>query len=91
MKIDGTWGGGRDTTYKDAPQHKACKGTGGAPEGGNQVFADGSARWCKYSTMYYFHSWTANMDRICLFYQDPQDFSQGLKNVLNSIRADLYR
>ena len=51
MKIDSKWGGGRDSAYKDAPQHRNA--TSRVPAGGNQVFIDGSARFIKFEKMYY--------------------------------------
>lgn len=68
MKIDGSWGGGRDTSYKDMPQHSRKKG--GPPEGGNQVFVDGSARWVPWRETLYLHSWAVDGNRIAYFYQD---------------------
>jgi len=68
MKIDGTWGGGRDTSYKDMPQHGNRKD--GPPDGGNEVFADGSARWVRFKGTYYLHSWTGGADRMAYFFQD---------------------
>jgi len=64
-KINGTWGGSEalitdptiDATYKFWPPHR--KGNKLSPEGGNEVFVDGSANWCKVETMYAFTTWTA--------------------------------
>lgn len=67
MKIDGVWGGGRDTAYEDMPQHSRRKG--GPPEGGNQVFADGSCRWVRFKDTFYLHTWAVNGTRIAYFYQ----------------------
>ena len=67
MKIDGRWGGGRDTSYKDMPQHARQKG--GPPEGGNEVFADGSARWVRFKETFYLHSWANDGNRLAYFYQ----------------------
>jgi hypothetical protein len=67
MKVDGTWGGGRDSAFANIPPHK-----GGAawPAGGNQVFVDGSARWINFDKMLFIHSWTANGSRNAFFYQE---------------------
>src|SRR5205823_5246717 len=39
------------TEYGNVPPHPAKSGN---PAGGNQVFADGSAKWCKFETMCHF-------------------------------------
>ena len=64
-KINGTWGGSETlvtdptivASYAFWPPHK--KGNAQYPDGGNEVFADGSAQWCKIETMSQFTSWTA--------------------------------
>jgi prepilin-type N-terminal cleavage/methylation domain-containing protein len=76
-KINGTWGGSEalitvpqiDATYKYWPPHR--QGNHPYPEGGNEVFADGSAKWCPVQTMYQFTSWTGN-DQFW-FYQSTAD------------------
>ena len=71
MKIDGVWGGGRDTAYKDMPQHhSAGQSVSSPPEGGNEVFMDGSARWIKFENMLYLHSWSGDSARMAYMYQD---------------------
>jgi prepilin-type N-terminal cleavage/methylation domain-containing protein len=68
MKIEGRWGGGRDTAYKGMPSHKLASSP--VPAGGNQVFMDGSARWIPFRQMLYLHSWDTGGDRIAYFFQE---------------------
>lgn len=86
MKIDGVWGGGRDSAYKDAPQHKN-PGTR-VPDGGNSVCIDGSAKYTKFAKMYYLHCWNTDGTRLLYFYQDPQDFDTRMISALaTSLKA----
>src|SRR5580658_9486445 len=63
-KINNTWGGSEalitspdiDASYKYWPPHR--RGNNPYPDGGNEVFADCSASWCKVETMYQFTTWT---------------------------------
>jgi prepilin-type N-terminal cleavage/methylation domain-containing protein len=82
IKVDNQWGGGRDSAYDDAPQHRNPSGK--VPAGGNQVFIDGSARWVPFSKMYYLHTWNTDGSRKCYFYQDPQDFDQRMVKALST-------
>jgi prepilin-type N-terminal cleavage/methylation domain-containing protein len=70
MKVDGTWGGGRDTAYEDMPQHQ---GKPNQPAGGNVALADGSVSFIKFEKMYYLHSWTGDATRKAYFYQSDID------------------
>lgn len=48
----------------------AHKGSSGLPEGGNEVFADGSARWVKARDMRLIHSYAGAFTREIYFMQD---------------------
>ncbi len=73
MKINGSWGGVDTTggtareTYMDMPQHR---NGGMIPAGGNESFCDGSARWVRFTDMYYLHTWNTGGARIAYFYQE---------------------
>jgi len=67
MKIDGVWGGGRDSAFKDMPPHRRV---GKKPDGGNMLTMDGSARWVKYERMLFIHSWSPGGDRDAYFIQE---------------------
>ena len=67
MKIDTVWGGGRPTAYANMPQHRWHNPW---PEGGNQVYVDGSAEWVDFERMVYIHSWSGDWSRVCYFYQE---------------------
>jgi prepilin-type N-terminal cleavage/methylation domain-containing protein len=76
----GTWAGRASVgtiyewEYGSIPPHPV---KGGDPAGGDEVFADGSAKWCRFSDMYRFNSYSPSalggaMDTY--WYQDTQDF-----------------
>jgi prepilin-type N-terminal cleavage/methylation domain-containing protein len=90
-KINGAWGGqepGREFVYANMPQHRGPSSK--VPEGGEQVFADGSARWCKFETMSFFTTWDTGV-RFYFFYQDPSDFEPNLLGALPALRATNWR
>jgi prepilin-type N-terminal cleavage/methylation domain-containing protein len=74
MKINGTWGGleaaPRDWVYSNMPQHRPCASSSPVPQGGNNLYIDGSARWIKFSSMYYLTTWDTGGNRIAYFYQE---------------------
>lgn len=82
MKIDGRWGGGRDTSFKNMPPHKA---PGGLPLGGNQLYMDGSVRWAQFKQMLFIHSWNTGGSRDAYFAQD--DLGDQLASRVSLIRA----
>ena len=65
-----TWGAGVPAGtlpgFLNLPAHKR---PGSLPAGGNEVFIDGSARWVKYTEMFYIHTWAVG-SRELYFYQD---------------------
>ena len=63
---------GNPQAYVQLPQHH--KGSSIYPQGGNEVFCDGSANWCKIDTMRLLTTWDTGGDRQSYFYQDSQDF-----------------
>jgi prepilin-type N-terminal cleavage/methylation domain-containing protein len=90
-KINGTWGGtepGREFVYANMPQHRGPSSK--VPEGGEQVFADGSARWCKFEIMSFFTTWDTGV-RFYFFYQDPSDFEPALLTALPNLKATNWR
>ena len=49
------------------------------PAGGNEVFADGSAQWCKFQSMCHFNNFPGLLGSTDIWwYQDPSDFSPAL-------------
>jgi prepilin-type N-terminal cleavage/methylation domain-containing protein len=67
MKVDGKWGGGRDSAFKGMPPHKVA---GGTPAGGNHLTIDGAARWISFRQMLFIHSWNTGGTRDAYFFQD---------------------
>jgi prepilin-type N-terminal cleavage/methylation domain-containing protein len=83
MKVDGKWGGGRDTAFKGMPPHKNSQG--GTPVGGNQLFMDGSARWIAFRKMLFLHSWDAGGTRDAYIFQE--DIPEALEKQRTRIQA----
>ncbi len=70
--------------YGNVPPHPAKSGL---PTGGNEVFADGSAAWCKFGTMCHFNNFPGLMGSTDLWwYQDPTDFSATLQAQLATLQ-----
>jgi len=82
MKIDRKWGGGRATAFKGMPPHKS---RGNLPEGGNELFMDGSVHWFSFDKMLFIHSWNPNGPRDAYFYQ--RDLGPELEQHIDQIRA----
>ncbi len=92
MAIDGMWGagpasdhGGPDDpggmgpdAFQGVPSHLPNR----RPDGGNELFMDGSVAWQKLDTMWFLTSWTTS-GRDSYMYQSPRDFSPHLLEALN--------
>jgi hypothetical protein len=89
------WGAlaGSAPTYTDAgstfslwdgiPAHRNVGSQ--SPAGGNEVFADGSARWVKYETMWLLHNYAGGSGpRNFFWYQDPTDFEAALLSAVTT-------
>ena len=92
IQVDGQWGHTDvsptpTATWLNIPPHHASGSL--TPAGGNEVFADGSAQWCNYETMWLLNSWP--MGRYCFWYQDPQDFNPSLVSQLPNLSAIHYK
>jgi len=80
-------GWGQPTTFGDVqaysnlPQHHGSDSL--FPQGGNEVFVDGSAQWIPVEEMYFLTTWDVS-SRLCYFYQDPKDFPPLLANRLSA-------
>jgi hypothetical protein len=90
--VGGSWAGsapgvtlGSSTyiEYGNVPPHP----NKGLPAGGNEVFADGSARWCQFRTMYRFNSFPGLLGTTDIWwYQDSDDFSTPLRAQLSNLQ-----
>jgi prepilin-type N-terminal cleavage/methylation domain-containing protein len=84
-----TVNGGTFSVWDDIPSHRNAKSK--APAGGNEVFADGSARWIKFDSMYFFHQYTGGSGvRQFFWYQDTADFEPALQAALPGLSARNY-
>jgi len=69
--------------YGNIPPHPIK----GNPAGGNEVFADGSAKWCKFADMNKFNSYIGFIGTIdAYWYQDSKDFDANLIAGLPSMK-----
>lgn len=78
LKINGQWssaianGTALKAEYGNVPPHTA----GGRAAGANEVFADGSASWCKAQPMYRFNSYVGALGNTDVYwYQESGDFT----------------
>ncbi len=93
MKFGSQWASQNSTAvtgapweYVNVPPHE--KGNDCA--GGNEAFADGSAKWCSWQTMYNFNDYPAitGGSASVFWYQDSTDFSAVLMKLLPTLWPD---
>jgi prepilin-type N-terminal cleavage/methylation domain-containing protein len=86
------WGGVAGSplyAWDDTPPHRSFRSK--SPAGGNEVFADGSARWIKYQSLYFFHEYQGYTGvRQFFWYQDSTDFSADLNAELSGLSVANY-
>jgi type II secretory pathway pseudopilin PulG len=93
IRDDVAWGhlnnatGGGAPYWDNIPPHRTSDAS--FPQGGNQVFCDGSVQWIDFEKMYGLIRWIGvSGARTCYFYQDQIDFDPRITQaVLKSIRA----
>jgi len=92
FKVGGAWAGAVAKKsfptwlfeYGNIPPHLAKDGS---PAGGNEVFADGSAKWCRFSDMYKFNSYPGAVGSIdAYWYQETTDFNNSMLLTLPSLK-----
>jgi prepilin-type N-terminal cleavage/methylation domain-containing protein len=69
--------------YANCPPHKR----GLNPDGGNHVYADGSAAWKKFQDMYRFTYWDGAYGQTFVYWaQDSGDFPTALRTALPNLK-----
>lgn len=63
-------GSGQYYYWANVPPHPA---SGSIPAGGNEVFADGSAKWIQFKNMYAFHEYSGLQERVWFWWQKLDD------------------
>lgn len=73
--------------YSNIPPHRTSDAS--FPQGGNEVFCDGSVQWIPFEKMYRLTSWPGNSGtRYCDFYQNPVDFGPTITpSMLRNLQA----
>jgi hypothetical protein len=63
------------------------------PDGGNELFVDGSSRWVSFNQMYYLTTWKTALpnSREAFFYQDSSDFDPALAAQLPQLASSFYK
>jgi prepilin-type N-terminal cleavage/methylation domain-containing protein len=96
IKAGGAWGRGQmagrpQAIFANMPPHKP-NGASSGPEGGNQLFMDGSARWYPFNQMYFLTTWKTALpgSRLAFMYQDPTDFDPLLAAALPNLQSSIW-
>jgi hypothetical protein len=77
---ESTWG----WEYDNIPSHPQRDGS---PAGANEVFADGSAKWCKSDNIYKFTQYNSGLGLATVYwYQDSSDFNSTLQALLPTLK-----
>ncbi|MDR3459763.1 MAG: prepilin-type N-terminal cleavage/methylation domain-containing protein [Verrucomicrobiae bacterium] len=89
MKVGTQWagqasaGGTFEFEYGSIPPHAKS----GNAAGGDEVFTDGSAKWCKFDDMYRFNNYASAIGSLdAYWYQDTQDFDPAFVARLPSLK-----
>lgn len=89
IKVNNQWAGKalagqpRELYYSNIPPHPIR----GEPVGGNELFADGSASWFKFETMYRFMRFPGGVGTQDFYwYQDPSDFDTTLITLMKVLK-----
>ena len=81
------WGGVAGTplyAWDDTPPHRSSRAK--SPAGGNEVLADGSARWVQFQSLCLLHQYQGYTGvRQFFWYQDQSDFSPDLNEAFSSL------
>ena len=58
------------------------------PDGGNNLFVDGSARWIKFENMYFMNSWDVGAARLFGYQEDWGNLTPSQLNSMKPLPAD---
>jgi prepilin-type N-terminal cleavage/methylation domain-containing protein len=59
-----------------------------APEGGNQLYMDGSAEWVKFEKMLFLHSWNVGTRRLFAYQEDLGNLTQAQIDLMKPLAGD---
>ena len=77
-------GANRPPLYHNIPPHP--KGSSQLADGGNEVFADGSASWIKFGQMWKLYRFSGLSATDIYWYQNPADFDATLTATLPALK-----